>query len=262
MNLTPDPQMRAKLMGLVAGAALMAACDTRHEPHAPLHYGASGQFDVESLDVYGLGRTIHLLLAGAEAEGGKQWLRYLRSDNAGRTWSQPVRINAAGAGPYGLHRGNDAQIAASGDRLVAAWQSEGTGWGGSGPLATAVSRDGGRSWRLGSNPADDGKTEGHGFIDIAADESGGFHLVWLDGRSGDQALYYARSDNGGHAWSSHATLDDLTCECCWNTLATSGNQVYALYRDSRPRDMAVTASMNRGNTWRPSTPRGKFQLEV
>jgi hypothetical protein len=51
-----------------------------------------------------------------------------------------------------MHRGDDPRIAARGNRMMALWTARGDGPFGSGPLATALSDDGGRTWRAGPTP--------------------------------------------------------------------------------------------------------------
>jgi hypothetical protein len=161
------------------------------------------------------------------------------------------------------HRGMDVQVAGSGRRVIAVWQTPGVGFFRSGPMAVAVSEDGGRTWRAGSNPADDRSTKGQGFIDIAADAKGHFHVVWLDARSGVQGLRYARSTDGGMTWSKNQTLDAETCECCWNTITTApGGTVAVLYRDKDPRDMASVHSTDGGRTWTKPTRVGVFDWNI
>src|SRR5262245_65139412 len=139
--------------------------------------------------------------------------------------------------PDVVHRGMDVQVAASGRRVVAVWQTRGAGHFRGGPMATAISADGGATWSAGPNPAEGGSTQAQGFIDIAADSEGHFHIVWLDSRGGAQGLRYARSTDGGLRWSKNQTLDPETCECCWNTITTApGGAIAVLYRDKDPRD--------------------------
>jgi predicted neuraminidase len=129
-------------------------------------------------------------------------------------------------------------------------------------MATAISEDGGKTWRAGGNPADDNSTAGHGFIDIAADAKGNFHLVWLDSRSGKQGLRYARSTDAGKTWEKNQTLDDETCECCWNSVTTGADGcVCVLYRDKDPRDMALMISRDHGATWQRAGVVGKFNWQ-
>jgi hypothetical protein len=247
---------------------------------------------VASLDVYVANNTLHLLLARRTAPTQPATLEYLRSVDAGQTWSTPVRVGQDQPAPSPIHRGQDAQIAASGNNVVAAWTTAGTlDKFGRGPVATAVSHDAGRTWQPGPNPADDGQSTGHAFLDLAADSTGAFHLVWLDGRdtlpnadqprplpspgihpgetapttqkSAGKGLRYTRSTDGGKTWSANQTLDPATCECCWNTIAlTADNRLAALYRDRDPRDMSLVTSPDLGRTWSTSTRVGAFDWNI
>jgi len=202
---------------------------------------------------------VHLLLAGDSADADTPVVVYTHTLDGGVTWRKPIRLSRNDNAPYAMHRGNDVQIAASGGDLIAAWQTAGTGYGGGGPMTTAISADGGESWHKGSNPADDGSTDAHGFIDLAADPDGNFHLVWLDNRNGAQGLYYARSKDGGKLWSQNIQVDKLTCECCWNQIkATGPDNLYVLYRDIHPRDMRMAISSNKGRTWNLGGRVGRF----
>jgi len=215
---------------------------------------------VTSLDVFAEGGRVHLLVARRGAKDAPAALEYLRSDDGGETWSDP-RPAGAGQPPAEVaHSGMDVQVAAAGDRVVAAWTMfDAASRFGRGVIATSLSSDGGRTWRPGPNPADDGKAGDHAFIDLAADDRGHFHLAWLDARAGQKGLVYARSDDGGATWGGNAVLDAETCECCWNTLATApGGRVLLLYRDKNPRDMALVASADGGRTWAAPAPVGRF----
>ncbi|MGH8580421.1 MAG: sialidase family protein [Gammaproteobacteria bacterium] len=228
---------------------------------ADLAYPDTGIADIRSFDVYADGGHVHLLVAGDAAEG-KLVLRYLRSLDGGEHWSTPVTVDTSHT-PLGVvKRGNDVQIAARGQRMVAVWHTPGTGFMGSGPLASAFSENGGESWLPGPNPADDGLGDGHAFIDIAADIDGLFHLVWLDNRERDegvQGLRYARSSDGGASWSRNLTIDGTTCTCCWNSLAVSKDgMLNVLYRDDTPRDMALARSVDGGAPWRQRGAVGAF----
>lgn len=217
---------------------------------------------VTSLDVCADGSRVSLLIAKRDGEKPPV-LQYLRSNDGGASWSDAATVGAGQAPPIPAHRGADAQIAAAGERVVAVWTTEGTeDRFGRGPMASAYSHDGGKTWTAGPNPADDGKATGHAFVDLAAGADGTFHLVWLDGRDGPAAgkgLRYARSTDGGATWSANATIDPQTCECCWNTIAAGPNgKVYILYRDRDPRDMAIVQSSDGGKTWQPPVTVGNF----
>ncbi len=239
------------------------ASDT-HTAHAS--HGKSKKdvtrWGVDSLDVAVDGNTIHLLLADYATNSKTPALLHLRSTDAGANWSKPVRVEAGATPPLAPHRGMDAQLAVSGAKLVAIWNTAGTGFNGRGPMATAISADGGATWQPGPNPADDGLPSDHSFVDCAADASGTFHLVWLDSRGGPKGLRYANSKDGGKTWSKNATLKPETCECCWNTLAVgTDGSVHTLFRDKNPRDMAVISSTDHGASWSDPAKVGRFNWD-
>jgi hypothetical protein len=220
--------------GVILLALAPFACGTRAD-HEPVDLLPGDYFDV-----YADGDALQLLALG---ESG---LLYRRSDDAGVTWADavPPDFLAEASAPFG----HEVRVAARGKRVVALWATRGTGFEGSGPLVSALSADGGRTWRLGPNPADDGSTEGHGFIDVFS-SGDAFHTVWLDGRDGSQGLRYARSAEGTR-WEANVSIDAETCECCWNTLAATQDDLYVLYRDKAPRDMAIAVSEDHGESFR------------
>jgi hypothetical protein len=215
----------------------------------PHHHSGTG---IVALDVFARGDTVDLLVAGQHGE--KPALFHQRSTDGGATWR--ARTPVGGPPPFGPRRGNDPQIAAARDRLVAVWMTAGTDKWGSGPMATALSTDGGKTWTPGPNPADDGSTAGHGFMDITHDGSR-FHLVWLDSRDGRQGLRHASSPDGTQ-WSANISIKPGTCECCPNTLAAAPGRIAVLYRDHDPRDMRAAVSTDAGATWKHDTRAGEF----
>lgn len=214
---------------------------------------------VATLDLYADGSRLHLLVAETTAAGEIPLLHYLSTDE-GQSWEGPHPLATGQPAPFAPHRGFDPQIAAQGDSLVAAWTTAGTDRFGSGPIATARSQDGGRSWEAGPNPADDGLTTGHGFLDLAVGPDRSFHLVWLDSRDGRQGLRYTRSSDQGKTWVPNFTLQAGTCECCRNTLALDlSGQPAVLYRDHHPRDMKLIQAKN--GVWQSARIAGAFRWE-
>jgi hypothetical protein len=212
---------------------------------------------VIAFDLDARGATLDLLMAVRGTAGVE--LRHQRSRDGGVTWSTARRLPVEAGALHAPHRGSDPQIAAFGDRLLAVWTRPGTSPWGSGPLGTALSADGGATWTLGPNPADDGSTDGHAYIDAVADEKGAFHLVWLDGRDGGQGLRASVSGDGGRTWSPNRTVDSRTCECCWNRVASPrAGEAMVLYRDKDPRDMAVASTADGGKAWTAGRAAGAF----
>lgn len=217
---------------------------------------------VHALDAFADGDRLHLLVADYDGRQPQPRLLYLHSADAGGHWAAPVEVGQGLPPAFAARRGMDPQIAAKGDCLIAAWMTAGTDPFGGGPMATALSHDGGKTWKPGPNPADDGSTTGHGFLDLAVDASGAFHVTWLDSRSQKRGVRYARSTDAGASWSKNATIDAQTCECCWNTLATSsGDTVAILYRDKDPRDMRIATSGDLGMNWNRPITVGSFQWD-
>lgn len=231
--------------------------------------------DLDSMDVYVAGGTLHALVAGA-TETGSRAVYYLRSPDGGRSWSKLAAVSQPGAPPVSARHGNDVQIAAAGDRLVAAWPVE-AGLPGLGRVATAFSADGGKTWEPGPNPAApelgagpigpgpsdiDQAAIDQGYIDLAADRLGHFHLVWLDDRAETgrhSGVRYTRSLDGGRHWAPDTTLDPASCTCCRLALASAeGQRLAVLYRDYAPHDMALLGSADLGLSWRREGAVGAF----
>lgn len=251
---------RTKYMLFVLLAVLLAACS---QPHVTIHKHAFGFAEVINFDTVMDEGAVHLLIAGQRPGSDTTTLGYTYSTDGGETWAPMVELGQAQPEPYGMHLGNGVQLAVAGQHLVAAWPTAGSGYMGSGPLVTAISTDGGKHWEPGPNPADDGSTIGHGFADMVADKQGNIHIVWLDSRTGQQALYHSVSFDGGAHWQPNDTIDAATCECCWNTLAARPNGgVAVLYRNIEPRDMALAVTSSAKGGWQRRGRVGKFDWRI
>lgn len=240
---------------LMFAVAALVAGDAAHN-----HHPVGVTDGVASLDVCVDGVTTHLLLA-MMTSGKPPRVEHRSSPDGGATWTAPVIIDV-GAPPHGPARNNDLQIAARSEQVLATWTTSGTGFMGSGPLVTAISHDGGRTWSRGANPADDGNDKGHAFVDLAVDGTGKLHAVWLDGRSGKQGLITTASEDQGRSWRPNRVLDSQTCECCWNTVSSDGDVVAVLYRAYAPRDMRLIVSTDRGSTWNAGSAAGNFNWAI
>jgi hypothetical protein len=250
----------ASIAVMAAAAALTVLAREPAATDADATSAASDRQPV-ALDAWSQGDTVDVLWAAPGPDSGYQ-IFHARSLDGGRSFGAATRIGAEWANVHAPHRGTDPQIAAAGSRVVAVWTSPGTSKWGTGPLAVAVSNDGSRTWSRGGNPADDNSTDGHGFIDVAADPAGGFHAVWLDGRDGDSGLRVASSADGV-IWRANANVDAVTCQCCWNDLAVLGpGRLAVLYRDRDPRDMAVAVTEDGARSWERRGTAGEFGWKV
>lgn len=222
---------------------------------------SSGLQDIISFDVTTHDDIIHALVAGKSTDKtNRTVVRYLFSEDGGQQWSLAVDV-ATNSNPIAV-RGNDIQLTATGENLVAIWQTRGE-FPSMGAMVSRYSHDGGKTWHAGTNPAIDNNGD-QSHIDVIADKQGIFHAVWLADpeENGYQSLRYARSIDGGEHWQASLKLDDSTCSCCWNTLAVSpSGEINVLYRDMKPRDMALMQSSDNGVTWRRTSTVGEFNWQ-
>ncbi|MCQ8104476.1 glycoside hydrolase [Methylomonas sp. SURF-2] len=254
---------------LFAAAALTACAQSSARP-GNLHDGTeitvvyplksypfAGQ-NLLSFDIYQDQGVVHGLLAVATAKPKQSFILYVRSDDGGLTWSEPVEIGHFAKATVESGAGNDVQIAASGKALLAIWQITGE-LPGMGPLQAVYSLDGGKTWSPGANPTASDVDQSH--PELVADQAGRFHLAWLDDRdeNGHQGVRYARSSNAGRHWELAQTVDESSCSCCWNRLLMGAEQqVNLLYRDMEPRDMALAQSADAGKNWQRIATVGEF----
>lgn len=220
---------------------------------------ATNLAEIVSFDVYPEREMLHALVLGFKNQSDKkQTLLYLQSQDNGKHWLNVSEIQTPFSPALAL-RGNDVQLAVSGQNLVAIWQTQGE-LPNFGALVSVYSHDGGKTWHVGKNPAaDDSGDQSH--ADLIADKKGDFHAVWLADpeENGYQSLRYARSNTAGETWQLPEKLDDSTCSCCSNTLAISPNQqLHVLYRDMKPRDMALLSSKDFGKNWAQKETVGEF----
>jgi hypothetical protein len=111
-----------------------------------------------------------------------EWeIYYVRSDDAGRTWSVPTRLT------YAPGTSLRPSIAIDGDNVHLAWFD---GRGGNSQIFFKRSRDAGRSWE-----PDVRITQSNGEASLAsiAVHEGIAHVVWSDTRGGNPAIWYRRS---------------------------------------------------------------------
>jgi hypothetical protein len=132
-------------------------------------------------------------------------------------------------------------------------------------VATAVSRDGGRTFGAPVQLNDDSAAAEHGFVELFA-FAGTIGAFWLDGRqlaefSFDEpdkllgtSLRVARLDESG-AVTTREIVDELVCDCCQPDVAIAGPVTVVAYRDRTPdeiRDIVVRRHV--AGEWQPAVP--------
>ena len=219
---------------------------------------------VISLDVTASKNKIYLLL-GKNIKGQiSLWLQI--SNNNAASWSKETEIPIPAASGATISRGSDARIVKAGKSIIVLWMShvEGARFG-SGPMVAMRSLDEGKSWEQVQGPAD-WMNGPHGFFSLTYSRNI-LHATWLDKRDpqlstpGAQGLRYAYSQDEGKTWSNNMTLDDVVCACCWTkSLGDKNGNLYVLYRDKQPSDMAIGVVSSK-HTWSRLSTVGKFDWE-
>lgn len=221
---------------------------------------------VVSLDVVAQGGRLHLLTG--KNDNGKATLWHQVSADDGKSWSKEVEVQGPPGAGATVTRGSDARIAIAGKTLVAMWMShvEGAKHGGAGPMISARSTDGGKTWAPAGGPADWPKGP-HAFFTLSSDGKT-MHAAWLDSRDGPppapgaQGMRYAFSTDAGSSWSKNITLDNVTCACCWTTSkADSDGNLFVLYRDKQPSDMAIGVVDAKTHEWTRLATVGAFNWD-
>jgi len=225
---------------------------------SPIDAQALSLQNLVSFDVYVDRETVHSAFVATPAGSKQPYIGYLHSEDGGLHWSAPIALSEQFKQPVESKIGNDIQIAAAGDKLLVVWQTTGE-LPGMGPLLTVYSSDAGKTWQQGAKPTGSDADQSH--HELLADGEGRFHAVWLDDRdeNGYQGVRYARSSDVGKSWELAQTIDDSSCSCCWNRLAVGADgKLNVLYRDMKPRDMALAQSADGGASWQRLSTVGEF----
>jgi hypothetical protein len=114
-------------------------------------------------------------------------------------------------------------------------------------IATAISRDGGRTWSDAEQMNEDSAEAEHGFVSVFEWE-GEIAAFWLDGRefanwSFDDpdallgtSLRLATYDASGSA-ETRTVIDDMVCDCCQPDVALTALGPIVAYRDRTPEEI-------------------------
>lgn len=232
-----------------------------HAGHAG-HMAMKPQKGVVSVDVIESHGKLYLLTLRNGTDG--QALTLQSSGNGGKVWTKEQQIPIPQGAGAQVSRGADARVAKIGDTLLVMWMSHVHGAPhGAGPMVVMRSTDEGKSWTPGTLAADWPQGP-HGFISLNADGKT-LHAAWLDSRDGkpaapgSQGLRYATSVDQGLTWSKNQTLDQSACACCWtNMRADKQGNLFVLYRDKQPSDMAIGVIDAKDHHWTRLSTVGAF----
>jgi hypothetical protein len=202
---------------------------------------------------------VHLIYFKGDA--GKGDLFYVKSSDAGQTFSRPIRVNSQSGSAIATGNIRGGQIAVGKEgRLHVAWngsmQAE-PKVGNSTPMLYARLDDSGAAFEpqrniIQNNPGLDGGGT------VAADLKGNVYVTWHAPESGtkgedNRRVWVARSSDEGKTFTAEkAAFADPTgaCGCCgMGAFADSQGRVFIMYRSASQvmnRDMYLLTSFNQG----------------
>ena len=188
--------------------------------------------------------------------GARNAIYFVRSDDAGRTFSKAVKVFEAPYIALGMHRG--PRIVSAGKNTLVISAITGTVRGKQGELMSWRSTDGGKTWSSGKRVNNVSHAAREGLHGMAAREDGTVWTVWLDLRENRMQLYGSISQDGGATWATNQRVydspDGHICECCHPTALLGPNgEMFAMWRNwlGGSRDMYVAESKD-GSSWKAS----------
>ena len=207
-------------------------------------------------------------LAWGAAADGKGDIFVAMSRDGGRTFANPVRVNAT-AGEARISGEIAPRVSVTprkgGAPIVAVtWNAK----DGGSQIKTARSTDGGKTFGPAIALQAPGAAGDRGWQAATTDANGKLHVIWLDHRAmavgGDHSMHKGESDgvamaqkSGLYYWGGapERELFKGVCYCCKTALVTGPKDaIYAAWRHvfaGNMRDMAFTMSRDGGKTFTP-----------
>ncbi|MFM1896179.1 MAG: hypothetical protein RLZZ385_1253 [Pseudomonadota bacterium] len=239
----------AALLGgvVLCGAAPVVAesCDSLRQHHGTdvvsVHCGGA-----PSATVDGNGR-----LWVAFVQNKHVWVAH--SDDEGKTYSQPVQVNATPEDAEYNGENRPKILLSDEGYVLLSWTTK-TSANFTGEIRFSRSTDGGVSFEEPRTINDDQLFTGHRFDSLFLTPSGTLYLTWIDKRDlearqaagepyAGAAIYYAVSGDYGATFSQNVRVSHNSCECCRIAMAPHGDDnVAILWRqifDDHIRDHAI-----------------------
>jgi hypothetical protein len=215
--------------------AIATGSPPHHHPQQPqVAVDAKGGIHV----VYGVGNAV----------------RYCRSTDGGRSFSEPLDLPSAPTIALGMRRG--PRIAVTKAAICVSMIGGEQGKGRDGDLLVVRSTDGGKHWADPAAINDVAGSAREGLHAMAAGPGGQLACAWLDLRNRNTEVMGATSSDGGKTWGKNVLVynspQGSVCECCHPSMAFDprGN-LFVQWRNSLDgaRDMYVAQSSDGGKAF-------------
>lgn len=257
-------------------ALLLAIVSTAHAQSRAISLGVEGRAN-SNPTVATNGQYVAVVWSAATTNSMDIYAAMSR--DGGATFAAPVQVNTV-AGDARVSGEEPARVALvprknSPPEVVVVWTSKnGANW----KLQSSRSTDGGRTFSAASVVPGSDAQGSRGWESVAVDSTGKVMVLWLDHRetvmttaqhqnmaqhspttngpapkadptemAGLSQLYFSFLDG-----SDAVKITRSVCYCCKTTVASRGNNVYAVWRHVYPgshRDIAFTVSRDRGKTF-------------
>lgn len=185
--------------------------------------------------------TVHLVF------GVKDDTLYCRSEDGGKTFSEPAKLPSYRAMALGMRRG--PRVAASEDSICVSVIGGRKGEDVSGNLLTFCSSDKGKTWEEPVVVNDVPNSAREGLHGMAVSPRGKMACVWLDLRNKMTEVRAAFSHDQGKTWGANILVyhspDGSVCECCHPSVTFDASDVaHVMWRNQLKgaRDLFVSST--------------------
>ncbi|MBI5587480.1 MAG: exo-alpha-sialidase [Deltaproteobacteria bacterium] len=166
-------------------------------------------------------------------DGEKINIHVVSSNDGGKTFFAPVKVNGGLDNPTGLHASPSMALGPKGE-LYVAWTAARSGAEFAAEIRLARSTDGGATFAPSVRVNQETPPSSRGFESMAVGPDGAVYIVWLDGRENRHSVsstYFARSVDGGKTFLKDRRIDTDSCPCCRTAVTVSPQgHIYAAWR--------------------------------
>jgi BNR repeat-like domain len=189
-------------------------------------------------------------------------IRYCRSADGGKSFSNPVNLPLVSNMSLGMRRG--PRVAAAEHFVCVTAIGGKQGKGRDGDILAFRSTDGGKSWQVPTTVNDEPAAAREGLHAMAAGPNGELCCVWLDLRNKGTKIFASTSSDGGATWTKNLLVyespDGHVCECCHPSVTFDAQGgLYVMWRNALAgnRDLYACTSTDAGKTFSPASKLGE-----
>lgn len=188
------------------------------------------------------GSAVHLVWL--DYRDGNAEIYYKRSTDNGANWETDLRLT------NNTFDSQSPSLSVSGQFLYTVWYDNRDG---NYEIYCKRSTDGGASWgtdtRLTNN-------SGQSWYPSVSVPGSSVHVVWYDGRDGNDEIYYKRSSDSGVSWGADMRLTNNTALSQRPSVAAAGTDVHVVwtdFRDGSDAEIYFKRSTDGGANWDTDT---------